>query len=99
MKINEVILSVFTGALENIGETKLEEVLDQLYAKDPVQYGAAIQCGHALVTILTPIVEKTGTKIDDAIVAALKNAIETSSAKHMVALIPPPPPPAATVSL
>jgi hypothetical protein len=75
----DFLLNTLSSSLETIGETKLVEVLQQLHDKNPEQYQAAILGGQALVTALLPIVSKTGTKIDDAIVKALSEAIATSS--------------------
>lgn len=82
----EFLLSTLTGALETIGETKLVEVLQQLHDKNPDQYKAAILGGKAMVTALLPIVQKTGTKIDDAIINALDEAIATSAANNGITL-------------
>ncbi len=82
----ELLLNSLTGTLQTVGETKLVEVLADLHEKNPTQYHAAIQGGNALVTALTPLVAKTGTKIDDALVAALKEAIDKSAAQNGVSL-------------
>lgn len=83
MNFKELLLSTLTGALETVGETKLLEVLQQLHDKNPEQYAAAIAGGKALVSALQPLVLKSGTKIDDAILAALSEAIAASEAANL----------------
>lgn len=82
----EFLLSTLSGALTTVGESKLEEVLQQLHDKDPIQYEAAIKGGNALVIALLPCVAKTGTKIDDAIVNALADAIKVSASANNIIL-------------
>ncbi len=84
--IKDFLLNSLSGALETLGESKLEEVLQSLYDKDKVQYEAAVRGGHALVLALQPVVAKTGTKIDDAIVNALADAIKDSAAANDIVL-------------
>ena len=80
------LLNILSSSLETLGESKLEEVLQQLHDKDKVQYEAAVRGGHALVLALLPVVVKTGTKIDDAIVNALDEAIKKSASDNDVIL-------------
>lgn len=85
----EIMLGLFSGALETVGESKLIEVLEQLRVADEPKYKAAIFGGHALVTALVPVVTKTGTKIDDAIMNALGDAIEMSAQMNGLVLSVP----------
>lgn len=82
----EIILGALTGVLSNVGESKLKEVLQTLHDKDVVQYEAAVKGGHALVLALLPVVAKTGTKIDDAIINALDEAIKESASENNIEL-------------
>lgn len=75
----DFLLNTLSGTLTTVGESKLIEVLQQLHAKDVIQYEAAIRGGHSLVLALLPIVVKTGNKIDDAIVNSLDEAIKVSA--------------------
>ena len=88
--MKELIFNLLAGSLESIGESKLVQVLQELHDKNPGQYKVAILGGLQLVLALEPIVLTTGTKIDDAIIKALREAIETSaidnSAETTVAL-------------
>lgn len=82
--MKELIFNLLAGSLQAIGESKLVEVLQQLHDKNPAQYQLAILGGLQLVLALEPVVETTGTKIDDAIVKALKEAIDTSAKNNSV---------------
>lgn len=82
----DFLFNAFSGALTTVGESKLEEVLQQLHTKDPKEYEAAIRGGNALVIALAPCVAKTGTKIDDAIVNALADAIKVSASMNNIIL-------------
>ena len=85
-KFTDFLINSLSSTLETLGESKLEEVLQQLHNKDKVQYEAAIRRGHVLVLALIPVVEKTGTKIDDAIVNALNEAINDSAEANGIVL-------------
>ena len=80
----EILLNALSVSLEVIGETKLVEVLQKLHDADEFQYWEAIKGGRVIVNSLTPIVTKTGTKIDDALISALRDAIETSAEANAV---------------
>jgi len=82
----DFLLNTLSGALETVGEIKLVEVLQSLHDSNIEEYKAAINGGHALVLVLLPIVAKTGTKIDDAIIKALNEAINTSAAANDIKL-------------
>lgn len=78
-KFAEILLGTLTPALESIAESKLVEVLQKLHDVDAVQYEAAIDGGRALVKALSPLVKKSKSPLDDAIISALSEAIETSA--------------------
>ena len=84
MSFKEVLLSALSSTLETVGETKLIEVLQELHDKNPELYQSAIDGGKVLCNALTPVVTKSGTKIDDAIINALREAIEISEASNPV---------------
>lgn len=79
--MKELLLNLLTGALESVGESKLKEVLSELHTKNPELYKAAIEGGRALVLALKPLVGSSKTKIDDAILSAIGDAIEASAAE------------------
>lgn len=78
------LLDLFSGLLQSVAETKLVEILQTLHDKNIDQYKAAIFGGHALVAGLLPLVEGTGTKVDDAILKALDEAITLSAAANEI---------------
>ena len=84
--MKEFLLNLLSNSLENVGESKLIEVLQKLHDKNRDQYLAALLGGRALTLALLPVVEGTGTKIDDAIVSSLFDAIQTSAANNSIDL-------------
>jgi len=78
--MKQFFLNLVSGAFADAGETKLEEVLQQLHEKDLDGYKAAIYGGLALVKALKPLTEKSANKIDDAFINAVSDAL-TDSAK------------------
>jgi len=84
--MKELLFKLFSGAIENVGESKLEEVLDELYAKDPEMYRAAVLGGNQLVKALQPHVEASKTQIDDIVLSAIGDAIRDSAARNGVEL-------------
>jgi len=84
MAASDFLLNLLSAALETAGESKLIEILQQLHDKNIDQYNTAIFGGHALVKALLPITAGTKTKIDDAIIKALDEAINQSAAANGV---------------
>lgn len=82
----DFLFNAFSGALETVGESKLIEILQQLHDSNPDDYKAAIFGGHALTKHLVPIVTKSSTKIDDAILGAIQEAVKQSAANNGVVL-------------
>lgn len=82
----EFLLGSLTGAIATIGESKLEDALQDLHDKDPKGYKAVIAAGDLFVTKITPIVQKSATKIDDAVLTALGDAIKSSASKNGINL-------------
>lgn len=80
--MKEFLLNLLNGALESVGESKLEELLQKLHDQHPDQYKGAIYGGQALVNALQPLVTTTGTKIDDALLSAISDAIRDSAAAN-----------------
>lgn len=78
----DFLVNSFSGALQTVGESKLEDILQDLHDSNLADYEAAIAGGTALIAHIEPFVVKSKTKIDDAIVAALKDAIAKSSATN-----------------
>jgi hypothetical protein len=84
--MKEFLLNFFTGALESAGEAKLVQVLQELHDTKPELYNAAVKGGHAFVLALQPLVDKSKTPIDDAVLKAIGEAITTSATSNGVEL-------------
>lgn len=90
MAFQETILEWLSGALSTLGESKLIEVLQQLHDKDTTagktHYKSVILGGWSFVTGIGTLVSSTKSKIDDAILASLKDAIQQSALANGVTL-------------
>jgi len=90
MAANNFLLELLSGALASIGESKLVEVLQTLHDNDKTpgktDYRSVILGGYSFVVGISKLTDSTKTKIDDAIVSSLKEAIETSAAANGVTL-------------
>lgn len=82
MSFGEIVLAALVGTIEPIAEAKIEAVLQTLHDSNEQQWKAAIEGGRALGLALGPIVAKTGTKIDDAILTGILEAVEASAAAN-----------------
>lgn len=76
---NNFILELLAGTLAEIGESKLVEVLQTLHDKDVVKYKSVIFGGMSFVTGISELTNKTKSKIDDAIISGIKEAIIISA--------------------
>mgnify|MGYP000945241427 CR=1 FL=1 len=87
---NNFFLELFAGALETLGESKLVEVLQDLHDNDKTEdksdYKSVIFGGYSFVTGIVKFTDRTKTKIDDAIVVSLREAIKASAAANGVEL-------------
>jgi hypothetical protein len=82
----DFLINTLSSSLETIGESKLDELLQTLHDKHPDQYEAAIFGGVALVNALLPLTKTSATKIDDAIVQALDEALKASATANQLVL-------------
>lgn len=80
--LSEFLLGTLSGALETVGESKLEAILQDLHDSNLEDWEAAIQGGEALIKHLLPLVTKSKSKIDDAILNALSEALDASKAAN-----------------
>lgn len=78
LSLKEFFLNSLSGTIEQIAESKLVDVLQDLHDKDIVKYNAVVAAAELLTQELTPLVKKTKTPIDDAILGALAEAVQTS---------------------
>lgn len=83
---SEFLLNALTGALESVGESKLIDLLQDLHDSNQADYRATIAGGHALTLRLLPLVKRSKSKIDDAILTALDQAIKISAESNGIDL-------------
>lgn len=84
--ITDLLVNSLSASIEALGESKIIEALQSLHDKNKEQYIVAIKGGYALCNALSPIVIASKTKIDDAIVQSIKEAIEASAETNKVTL-------------
>lgn len=84
--ISDFVVSLFSGAIQTVGESKLKDVLQDLHDSNVDDYQAAIQGGDALIKHLQPLVTKSANKIDDAVLGALREAITESAISNGITL-------------
>lgn len=82
MAKSNFFLELLAGTLAEVGELTLVELLQELHDKDPDGYKSAIYGGISFVTGISKLTTRTKTKIDDAFVNAIKDAVETSAAAN-----------------
>lgn len=82
MAKNNFLLELLAGTLAEVGESKLVELLQELHDKNPVAWKSVIHGGLSFVTGIAQLTDKSKTKIDDALVNAIKEAVETSAAAN-----------------
>lgn len=80
MNIGEILVSALTGPLAKVGQAKLVEVFNAMYAKNPATYRTALTALYPIIDVqVETITDASKNKIDDAFVAAIKGAIEESA--------------------
>lgn len=80
MNIGEILVSAIVGPIETVATAKLVELLNTLKTKNPEAHKTALVALYPVVDVhLEGLVDKTKTKVDDAVVHALKAAIEQSA--------------------
>ena len=84
--MREFLLNLLSNTLENIGESSLLTILQKLHDTDLPKYKAAIFAGEALVDALLPLVTNSKTKIDDAFIKSLGEAIKQSALDNSIEL-------------
>lgn len=85
MKTN-FLLELLASTLAEVGESKLVEVLQSLHDKDLQGYKSALFGGLSFVEGITKLTDKSKTKIDDALVNAIREAIEESAKLNNIKL-------------
>ena len=85
-KLVESLLNAVAGSISAVAEEKLAELFEKLYEKNPSGHSATSRSLYIGVGQLEKITDDSKTKLDDAVVDALKGAIEKSAADHSVEL-------------
>lgn len=85
-KLVEQLLNGVAGTISAIAEEKLVELFTKLHDKNPSEHSATLRSLYIGATQLEKTTDETKTKLDDAVVDALKGAIEKSAADHSVEL-------------
>lgn len=84
------LLELLAGSLAEVGEVKLVEVLQELHDKDKTEdksdYKSVLLGGMSFATGISKLTSKTKTKLDDAIVGSIKDAIEASAKNNDIEL-------------
>ena len=86
MNIGEVLIGALTPALQSVATVKLNELFDKIHEKDAEGHAAALKSLYVGASQLARLTDKTKTKVDDAIVDALVEAIKLSAEKYEVVL-------------
>lgn len=87
--MNVFLKAILEGAASmfaNAGEDQLEVVLQKLHDQNKPLWLSCVFGGYAFALGLTPLVLKTGTKVDDAFLNAVKEAVVTNAAANGVTL-------------
>jgi hypothetical protein len=74
-----LILNILAGAFTSAGKEAVVAVLQKLHDNDPKNYKVALLGGRLLSTAMDPVVDKTKTKIDDALVDGIGEAVKKSA--------------------
>lgn len=86
-KIGELIASAVAPVLKSVGQDKLVEVLDKLHEKNPEIHKTVLTSLYGPIDVhLEDLTDESKNPVDDAVVDALKGAIETSAVKYGVSL-------------
>lgn len=84
------LIELLASTLAEVGESKLVEVLQELHDKDNSEdksdYKSVLLGGLSFVVGIRKLTRKTKTKIDDALVNAIREAIEASALANDVEL-------------
>ncbi len=80
------ILNIFAGALRAAGTEYAEEALDLLHGKSAEKHKSVITGGYIFCEAMAKEVKNTKTKLDDAAVLGLLDAIKASAEKYGIEL-------------
>lgn len=81
-----IIVNMFIKSFQEGGTMAVVSVLQNLYSTDKKMYKIALLGGKLFATALDPVIDKTKTKIDDAFVDGINEAIKTSAENNNIDL-------------
>ncbi len=84
--MKEFLLNLLSSSIDSFAEPKLIEALQLLHDKNIEQYTAAVKGSMYLFAGLKPYTDKSKTKIDDAILDSLEDAVRESAKRNGVEL-------------
>jgi hypothetical protein len=87
-KLLEQLLNGVAGTISAIAQEKLTELFVKLHDHNPEEHSATLRSLYIGVGQLEKITDESKTKLDDAVVDALKGAIEQSAEDFDVELKP-----------
>lgn len=85
-KLNAIIVELLSTTIKTVGESKLVEVLQKLHDKNPDNFSDKIKAIHLGLLWMQPEVQASKTKIDDAVLEGLLEALEASALANGVEL-------------
>ncbi len=88
LNVGELIINTLAPTLGVVATNKLVDLFEKMWDKDNEKATAALKAMYIGVVQLQNLTDDTKTKIDDALVDAIRNAIEQSAAEHGITLDP-----------
>lgn len=85
-KLSELLLAALAPVLQSVATAKLGELFTKLHEHDEEGHSATLRSMYIGVGQLQRLTDESKTKLDDAIVDALKEAIEESAEEFDVEL-------------
>lgn len=85
-KLVEQLLNGVAGTIALIAQEKLTELFAKLHAHDAEKHSSTLKSLYIGVGEVQKLTDESKTKLDDAVVDALKGAIEQSAAEFDVDL-------------
>lgn len=85
--LGELLVGTLLPVIKSVGTDQLVALFEQLKAKDEKAYKTVLNALYPIVDVqLEALVTKSKSKIDDSLIAALKDAIEESAEKNGITL-------------
>jgi len=85
-KLGDLLILAVLPAVQSVETDKLTELLDKFHDDNPELHKSTLQAGWAFIDNLQSVVDKTKTKIDNALVQGIEDAIVASAEKYGISL-------------